>query len=147
MKIVPNMNTFKIMSEDGYVDFNGVSRVKVTDADAVKITVNNTETYTFTVDHVLYTQTGKITAGSVVAGTLLDDNNVVTAVEAVKYTGYVYDIISVDNKRSNFIVGKQVKVNSSNCVVGSSKTKYRNKITGEIVELSMDELKELLKSQ
>lgn len=116
MKIVPNMNTFKIMSEDGYVDFNGVSRVKVTDADAVKITVNNTETYTFTVDHVLYTSTGEITAGSVVVDTLLDDNNVVTAVEAVKYTGYVYDIISVDNERSNFIVGINVKINSSNCV-------------------------------
>lgn len=146
MKIAPNMARFKIKTENGYSDFNGVSRVKLTDADAVEVTFNNTETHVFTLDHMIYTDFWKVKAGNLTVGYKVNSQTTVTKIKNTKYTGYVYDVISVENPRSNFIIGNKVKVNSSNCVTGSSKTKYRNRVTGEIVELTMEELKiELLK--
>ena len=146
--ITPNLDTFSIMTESGYSNFNGVSRIHVTDHDVITITFNDirndsTEKYTFTLDHVVYDGGVTILARDIARGQTIDSLRVVET-EYKKYTGYLYDVISVDNDKSNFNVGNDLQVNSSNCVVGSSKTKYRNRCTGVITEMTMLELKDAL---
>ena len=146
--ITPNLDTFSIMTESGYSNFNGVSRIHVTDHDVITITFNDirndsTEKYTFTLDHVVYDGGVTILARDIARGQTIDSLRVVET-EYKKYTGYLYDVISVDNDKSNFNVGNDLRVNSSNCVVGSSKTKYRNRCTGVITEMTMLELKDAL---
>ena len=133
----------KVLTNNGFKSYDDVL-VTLDKKEKIKLTFSNNKELCCSLDHKLYNGTSFVEACNIQTGDCVNTISgevTVSSIEYYKDEEFVYDLVNVEDTHAYYTNG----VLSHNCVFidecigGDTMITVRNKVTGEIKEVSMED--------